>query len=296
MTRLIALFYLTAFSLCAAEPVPPAKASPTVPKPPDYVRFIEGDTEASLQTAVAHFRDSKGAEVALIGAVHIADKSYYDELNTRFKTYESVLYELVGGPMPASGKPSAPAPGDDKAKLAWIGQLHTMMRDTLKLTGQLEGIDYKAKNLVHADMTMKQFDGAKEQKQESFAGLMIKAWLVQMQMAEEGKATQQPSLVKLLQILSKPDKADDLKLLIGREFDTMEALISGMEAGGGTVIIGERNRVALEQMDKQMAKGQRKIAIFYGAAHLVDMEAKLKARGFAKTGVEWLKAWTMKVE
>jgi hypothetical protein len=292
MTRFVALLCLAATGLFAADSAGPA----TAVKSPDYVRFIENESAANLQTAVAHFRDKKGVEVDLIGAVHIADLGYYQELNQRFKAYQAVLYELVGGPMPASGKRPAPVPNDGKSNLAWVGQLHAMMRDTLKLTGQLEGIDYAAKNFVHADMTMKEFDGAKEQKQESFAGLMLKAWMVQMQMTEADKTAAQPTLVKLLEILSKPDKADDLKRIIGREFDSMEALISGIEAGNGTVIIGERNRVALAQMDKQIAKGQRRIAVFYGAAHLVDMEAKLRARGFEKTQVEWLNAWQMKVE
>jgi trimethylamine:corrinoid methyltransferase-like protein len=56
------------------------------------------------------------------------------------------------------------------------------------------------------------------------------------------------SVMVLMQILMKKDGSDDLKRLIGREFDQVESIMSGLEAGGGTVIIGERNRVALEVM------------------------------------------------
>jgi len=54
-----------------------------------------------------------------------------------------------------------------------------------------------------------------------------------------------PGLVKLLEILVRPQSADDLKQMIGREFDSVENLIAGLEAGEGTVIITERNRIAL---------------------------------------------------
>ena len=60
------------------------------------LRCDENEQPLALETAIVRFRDkSQGLTVDLVGAIHIADKAYYDALNRRFKTYEAVLYELV---------------------------------------------------------------------------------------------------------------------------------------------------------------------------------------------------------
>ncbi len=261
----------------------------------EFLRFVEDAKGASLQTSIVHFKSPAGVVVDLVGAVHIADKAYYDALNKRFTTYDAVLYELVGGPMPEDkGKETAKREVDPR--LAWLANLQGTMRRTLQLTGQLEGIDYHARNFVHADMSTEQFYEAKEQKNESFLGLLVKAWKLEMDSTTPEKEAKQPGLVKLMEILCRKDNANELKRLIGREFDSMEDLIAGLESDGGTVIVGERNRVALEQMDKEVARGHRRIAVFYGAAHLADMAKKLTARGYKQESIEWLKAWDLPPE
>ncbi len=261
----------------------------------DYLRFVEDAKGASLQTAVTRFTSKGGVTVDLVGAIHIADKAYYAGLNKRFTRYDAVLYELVGGPMPADNG-GEPAKRETDPRLAWLGQLQTSMKNALQLTGQLEGIDYHAKNFVHADMSTDQFYAAKEEKNESFLGLLVKAWVLQSDQDDAAREAKQPGVLKLMEILCRKDNASELKRLIGREFDSMEGLITGLEADGGTVIVGERNRVALEQMDREIAHGRRSIAIFYGAAHLHDMAQKLKARGWVQQQTEWLKAWDLPPE
>lgn len=260
---------------------------------PDYVRFVEDTKGASLQTAVTQLRHTSGATVDLVGAVHIADTSYFKDLNTRFKQYDAVLYELVGGPMPATLDLES---RQRSSSLSWIGELHSRMKTALALESQLGLINYHAPNFVHADMTVEQFNQAKEQKNESFLGLMFKAFAVQADLTEQGKTSSGPGLVKLLEILCRQDGATELKRLIGREFDSMEMLMAGIEAGEGTVIITERNRIALQVMNEQLKKGRKRLAIFYGAAHLPSMEKTLQEQGFKPVKTEWLKAWTLPPE
>jgi hypothetical protein len=257
---------------------------------PDYVRFVEKDDgSASLDTAITSFTDKSGVIIDLVGAVHVADKAYFLELNTRFKAYDAVLYELVGGPMPETAK-LASRPQDPK--LAWIGQLHHQLRTTLALSSQLEDVDYQAKNFVHADMTTAEFHDAREQKGESFLGLMLKAMAVQHEAGQEGG----PGLVRLLEILMMKDSANAMKRLVGEEFDNMETLMAGIESGGGTVIVTERNKVALKKMDELIKSGRKRVAIFYGAAHLPSMETSLLERGCKKGSTVWLKAWDIPAE
>ncbi|WP_395734438.1 hypothetical protein [Prosthecobacter sp.] len=96
-----------------------------------------------------------------------------------------------------------------------------------------------------------------------------------------------------MKILTMKDSSTELKRMIAQEFDSVEDIMAGMETGDGTVLVGERNKVALGVMDKEIAAGKKRIAIFYGAAHLGDMEERLLKKGFKRTKVEWLKAWDL---
>jgi len=260
-------------------------------EPTNFIRFVEEDESDSLQTAVVSYESPQKVKVDLVGAIHIADKAYFDGLNVRFKGYEAVLYELVGPSFEERGKPEAKKQAE---KLQWVGQLQTMMRDTLKLHGQLEGIDYTAKNFVHADMDMSQFTQTQTQKQESFLSLYLKAAQAQKDVNEKrGVNSDAAGMVMLLKILTMKDSSTELKRMIAQEFDSVEDIMAGMETGDGTVLVGERNKVALLVMDKEIAAGKKRLAIFYGAAHLGDMEERLIKKGFKRTKVEWLKAWDL---
>lgn len=266
----------------------------------DYVRFVDGDEGDSLETAVVRFESPQKTIVDLVGAIHIADKSYYDALNVRFRGYDAVLYELVGPPMHERKKEQM-KPGGGSGSLQWVGTMQTFMRDTLKLHGQLEGIDYAAPNLVHADMSSTQFHDTREKKQESFLKLYLKLW--QAQQAATAKEDEDSAansdaaaLATLFRIMMSKNGSLELKRGMASQFDQVEKLMSGVEEGEGTVIIGERNRVAFEVLDKQLAAGKKRLAIFYGAAHLPDMEQRLLKRGFKRSTTEWLKAWWMPYE
>ena len=260
-------------------------------EPTKFIRFVEEEQSDSLQTAVVRYESPQKAKVDLVGAIHIADKAYFDALNLRFKSYEAVLYELVGPSFEERNKPEVKQAAE---KLQWVGQLQGMMRDALKLHGQLEGIDYTAKNFVHADMDMSQFTQTQTQKQESFLSLYLKAAQAQQDANEKrGTNSDAAGMVMLLKILTMKDSSTELKRMIAQEFDSVEDIMAGMETGGGTVLVGERNKVALKVMDQEIAAGKKRLAIFYGAAHLGDMEERLLKAGFKRTGVEWLKAWDL---
>ena len=256
------------------------------------VLLVVDTVQEDGEVVVVKMEGPGGVLVDLVGAVHVADAVYFEALNERFKGYDAVLYELVGSP--EKGKPLGNRAVANDARLGWIGTLQQKMKEALKLEGQLEKIDYTAANFVHADMGMEAFQKTQETKQETFLGLWLKAMAAQQSVGSSDAAGNDlASVMVLLQILMKKDGADDLKRLIGREFDQVESIMSGLEAGGGTVIIGERNRVALEVMAEQIAVGKKRLAIFYGAGHFPDMQKRLEAMGFQKKGEEWLAAWSI---
>ncbi len=274
-------------------------------EPTEFIRFVEDATGARLQTGIATYRNKAGVTVDLIGAIHVADKAYYEQLNQRFKSYDAMLYEMVGGPIEKREKRSKDAvtspeeQAEEKAeaaaaeKLSWLHSLYDRMQSTLELESQMAIVDYHRPNFVHADMTVVQFTSLQKERSESFLSLWWKA--VQSQV-DQPQQTSQPGLLKILEILCRKDSATELKRLVGRSFDEMESLMSGMETGNGTVILTERNKVALAAMEKQIAAGKKKLGIFYGAAHLPDMEKRLLAMGFTLQKSEWFTAWDLPPE
>src|SRR5262245_55471966 len=66
-------------------------------KGPKFIRIRRNDKgkPLAMETAVVRYvsPDRPGVEVDLVGAIHIGDKPYYEELNKLFESYEVVLYE-----------------------------------------------------------------------------------------------------------------------------------------------------------------------------------------------------------
>jgi hypothetical protein len=269
-----------------------AAGAESLPKPPtDFVRYVEDSKGAALQTGIARYRAPNGANVDLIGAIHIADKAYYEALNERFTHYDAVLYELVGRPVEEREEVVA---GDGNERLRWLGQLQEGMRTSLELESQLKVIDYTAKNFVHADMSIEGFFESQQAKNESFLGLWWRAIKAQDLMENASKPS--PGLGKILELLCRKDSATGLKRLIASQFDTVENLVAGIETEGGTAIIGERNKHALDVLDHELKSGKRNLAIFYGAAHLADMESRLLKKGYELERVEYLNGWNLPPE
>ena len=259
----------------------------------DFVRFKDEHPLATLQTATVTYENDKGVKVDLIGAIHIADKSYYDELNELFKNYDVLLYEMVGS---ARKGPLQPGDLDQTGKKGNpIRSLQIMMQKSLELSYQLSEIDYTAKNFVHADMDAETFTRMQKERKEGIVAMMLQSYKAQFKMMKDGKAPPSMGIGDIIKILLSGDSASGLKLVLGRQFDQIEYMITAMEPEGGSVILTERNKVAFEVLDQQIKAGKKNIGVFYGAAHLADMEQRLiKDFGLKKTKTVWHDAWSVK--
>lgn len=101
---------------------------------------------------------------------------------------------------------------------------------------------------------------------------------------------------QLLAAMLNPDRARALKYLLAQEMEAIESMVAGLDGsdgGNGSVILTERNKVAFEVLDGQIKDGKMKLGIFYGAAHLPDMERRLIEMGFCLKSTEWLTAWNI---
>jgi len=296
-------FILPLFGLVLCRSLVLAETAVVTPEPTDFVRFKEDASGAQLQTSIASYKNAEGVTVDLIGAIHVADKAYYERLNARFPIYDALLYEMVGGPIQQREARQAEAAEDELSseetaaakRLSWLHTLFQTLQSSLALESQLTGIDYFRPNFVHADMSLMEFTELQTERNEGFLSLWWKALKTQMDQPE-ASTKKQPGVLQILEILCHKDSPTELKRMVGRTFDTVEMLMTGMESGGGTVIVTERNKVALAVLNTQIQSGKTYIGIFYGAAHLPDMEKRLLASGFQLQHLEWLDAWSLPPE
>jgi len=223
-----------------------------------------------------------------VGAVHVGDKAYYDDLNKLFEDYDVVLYELV-----APEGTRVPKGGRKGPTTHPIGLMQEGMSSILELSHQLSCVDYTKENFVHADMSPDDFSKAMENRNESFFQMFMR--LMGTGMAQSAGGAEGTSDAALLMALFSKDRAMALKTIVCQQFESMDGALAALDGPGGSAIITERNKRCFEVLDKQLEAGKKRIAIFYGAAHLPDMERRLLGDyGFKRSGEQWLTAWQLK--
>jgi hypothetical protein len=90
-----------------------------------------------------------------------------------------------------------------------------------------------------------------------------------------------------------PDSARHFKLMLAKQFQDLDSKMAGFEGKDGSVLVGERNNAAVRVMKEQIAKGNKNIGIFYGAAHMAGISKQLEEMGFKHTKTDWRTAWDM---
>ena len=193
-----------------------------------------------------------------------------------------MLYELVA---PEGIKP--PTSGEQKSDNP-LAMLQRGMKFFLRLEHQLEVVDYGKANFIHADLwirTAMQERG--DDEMTVFLGVV--ADLLRKKNLGAGKTAPQTPDISLNDLL-KPAK---FKRMMAQQF----------EDAGGDVVLGrtvnqllveDRNKACIKVLQQQLAAGKKKIAIFYGAAHMPDFDKRLKEDfGMKRTTSEWIDAWNL---
>ncbi len=252
---------------------------------PRFMRVKEqGQKVTALEIAITHYAGRGGRlKVDLVGVVHVADRPYYRQLDDRLAGYDVVLYELVAPPgtkVPKVGK-----------KSGLSGLLGSLMTSVLDLDSQLQCIDYSRKNFVHADLS---FDAmlaaARARGQDGWTlGLSILGELFRKK--DAGKpgplSGEGPDFAE---VLANPNL---LKREMARQMTESSDLGPVLQA----LLVADRNRRACEVLGEQIAAGKKRIAIFYGAAHMPDFDRRLREDfTLERQGQEWLTAWDLRDE
>lgn len=278
------------------EPAPAAVEKPVTAekKKDDKPKFLrltrdENKKPQALETAIVTYvptDPSKGAiSVELVGAVHVGDKAYYAALNKEFEQYDALLYELVAPKDTKIPKERKGNPGSA------VGTLQVGMKEMLDLEFQLDQVDYSPKNFVHADMSPEEFAKSMTDRGESFTKMFFK--MMGYGMSQQGKAGS-TSEVDLLMALFSKNRAFKMKVAMAEQFDNMEGQMDVLSGPEGSTILTERNRKAFEVLDRELKAGKKKLGVFYGAAHLPDMEQRLiDDFGMKRSGERWVTAWSL---
>lgn len=248
----------------------------------------------SLDTSITRYEltteDGKTVHVDLIGAVHIGEKEYYQQLNKEFEKYDSMLYELVapeGTVIPKGGR----AQGGSASITSPVAAIQKGMQSLTELEFQLHHIDYTKDNFVHADMSPEEFARSMKDNGESVSGYILKA--IGQSMAMQQGGGKDPTLSLALAMFSK-NKVFKIRRTLAEQIHNMDSGMIIFEGKQGSTIIDHRNAKCMKVLRQKIAAGENSIGIFYGAGHLMDMERRLFSDFKAtRAGQHWLTAWKL---
>ena len=248
----------------------------------------EHDEPMALQLAISTYVPKYGTErlsVDLVSAIHIGDLSYYADLNERFRQYDAVLYELV-----------APEDAVTTNRLAkrkgFISSTQIGMTKLLGLSFQLDEIDYDQVNFVHADLSPAELRQSMDDRGES---LYVYFWRIFFASLDE--YAKDPLGLRDWEMLSAiltSDQDDAFKTMIAYEMTNLDLARDILGEDSGSAVIGARNQRAVDVLQREIEAGAKRIGIFYGVAHMPDLEERLLNQlelRYDKT--TWVDAWQL---
>lgn len=261
----------------------------------EFIRLQRDDDNQplSLETATVRYvfkSDDDELIVDLIGVIHVADKPYYEELNKQFEEYDAVLYEMVKPEgVEVTQRRSQPSSNP-------IAMIQGMLPDMLELSSQLDEIDYGAENFVHADLSPEQMSEAIRKRGDNGTTVFLKIALevlgqsMRQSQSEGGAAV---SEFDLFGLMTDEDASLKMKRMMAEQFGSMGPGGAMLGRTLETILVADRNAAAMDVLADQINSGTKKLAIFYGAAHMPDFEKRLTAMGFERADSKWARAWDM---
>ena len=217
-------------------------------------------------------------KVILYSVVHVADQSYYDKVQKDLANCDTVLYEgIKQGTEPNEGTKG-------------LNSIQKLMGDVLGLTFQKDGIDYNQKNFVHADVDM-------DTLKKSMKGESINPFdrFISPEMLQQlGPFLSLASEFLKLYMESQPGLQDSLKVQMGQQLSQTD-VSAQLSPQMKKAILDDRNEIVENILVERLQTHpqDKRIIIFYGAAHNNDFNKRLKRLGFVETSKRWMTAWKM---
>lgn len=271
----------------------------------DYLRVEKtaSGEAAALQTSIVRLVSKDGPSgplVDLVSAVHVGDASYYKTLDKQLEQYDAVLYELVapeGAQLPPM-RSAATVPQDPLAFLMAAG------KRLFGFHGQIESMNYQRPNFVHADLSPTEMMQAWTARGDngltialSAAAEIVRSVNLQSQ-ALQNNTGAAPAFnmeeTDILGLLTDPEAPIKFKRMLAGYFESSD-LAQGLGQTLSTILIDDRNKEVVRVLNEQIAQGKKRIAIFYGAAHMPDMEKRVaELFKMKRSKWHWITAWDLR--
>lgn len=273
-------------------------------------------------------------QVDLVSTIHIADREYFSTLQRELEPYDCVLYEMVASRESLENRRSPVATKRLKSSRARgfniLGCIQRQMARILMLDFQLDCLDYQAENWYHADLDFETFKLLQLEKGESFFTFArdmtlrsTKAMIQPASIPEDlgpwrskllwasrvlpmplvglliiGSACadvgSQASEYPELEALSRLDLGAAMKVFLARRL-TSEFTQVMADVEKKSVIIGERNKAAIEALRRAINDRHGRIAILYGGGHMPDLGRRLREEfDLVPSRVQWITAWSIR--
>ncbi|XP_030448725.2 uncharacterized protein LOC115671326 [Syzygium oleosum] len=273
-------------------------------------------------------------QVDLVSTIHIADKEYFSTLQRELEPYDCVLYEMVASRESLENRRSPVATKRLQSSRTRgfniLGCIQRQMARILMLDFQLDCLDYQAENWYHADLDFETFKLLQLEKGESFftfaRDMTIRSTKAMVQPASIPEdlgpwrskllwasrvlpmplvglliiggvcadVGSQASEYPELEALSRLDLGAAMKVFLARRL-TSEFTQVTSEVDEESVIIGERNKAAIEALRRAINDGHGRIAILYGGGHMPDLGRRLREEfDLVPTRVQWVNAWSIR--
>jgi hypothetical protein len=282
-----------------------------------YIKLLPGvdGTMGAAQTAIRRFTPihGNGPSIYLVAAIHIGEKSYYKQLQRFLDKQSVVLYEGVGPPPRAIRTKFARGAGSHPFKVAKqpVG-IQKKLANALNLQLQMDGIRYDRPQFRNSDLNWDTMNSLATE-----AGPDTQRLLAELKNSISGG----PNVTEVDLIMDKVLKVSASRPLVAtilrRLFvvvlcapDKVRHLPGLKQDKGGplgpakkldSIIINERNKTVLADLKALLKTSKRNssrpiqsIAIFYGAAHMKDIEQHLVSDlGYRTAEAQWVTAiWT----
>jgi hypothetical protein len=247
-----------------------------------------------LQTASVEYRPvaGNGPSVWLIGVAHLGTAEYFQKIQARLDRQTVVLYEGIG----LHNVTQAPGTMKDDPGI------QTTLAKALGLKFQLDAIDYRRASFINSDLHVPEIEKEVKQRGVDTGSTGGDATFNQLVEALQGTGAMGGMLNQVIGLLgASPQMQEMTKAMLievlgqAGELMAMAKNLSPDMRDLFDVILTQRNEVVVNDLRGQLAKlrpGQS-VAIFYGAAHMDEIAAKLRDElHYVPVQTEWDTAFT----
>jgi hypothetical protein len=283
-------------------------------EPASYLRVsggADGNRRLELASRTLASPEYKKLKVTLLGVSHVGDHAFYKRIQERLDAADLVLFEGVGwGDGPPEAKPG---------KTSGVGELQDSLANSMGLVFQLRAIRYDRPHFRNSDMSLRAFtdslsgkkskpgnkadgegvsgkpgkapqqekdDLAAQEVMRALSGDSIVFSFVSGALKIFGESPKFRGLMKLAMV-------ETLGALGGDVSSLAKAAGPGMEKFMRTAL-EKRNAIVIKDLKEilKSKEGHGDVVVFYGAAHMPDLERQLADKfGFAPVGEKWLSAF-----